>query len=186
MSSQSNKMQSNPSIQGPVCPVPLAHGDTIVMGHGSGGRMTHDLIQRVFMPHLNSAELLAGNDFAVLGLLADAGMQGSLAVSTDSHIVTPLFFPGGDIGKLAVCGTVNDVAMSGATPLFLTAGFIIEEGLPMQTLERVVASMQLSGGRSRGCFRRRGYQSRRKRQSRWVVHQHHRDWVAPGRTQDRW
>lgn len=142
MSSQSNKIQPIPGMQGPVCPVPLAHGDTIVMGHGSGGRMTQDLIQRVFMPNLSSAALLAGNDFAVLSLLAETGMQGSLAVSTDSHIVTPLFFPGGDIGKLAVCGTVNDVAMSGATPLFLTAGFIIEEGLPMQTLELVAASMR--------------------------------------------
>ena len=78
----------------------------------------------------------------LLGLLAESGLQGSLAVSTDSHIVTPLFFPGGDIGRLSVCGTVNDVAMSGAEPLFLTAGFILEEGLPVETLERVVTAMQ--------------------------------------------
>src|SRR5690606_14925608 len=104
----------------------------------------NDLIERVFYPHLNSQALAEGNDFARLGLLAEAGLQGTLSVSTDSHIVTPLFFPGGDIGSLAVCGTVNDVAMSGSVPLYLTAGFILEEGLPVETLERVVASMAAS------------------------------------------
>ncbi len=131
-----------PTFEGPVCPVPLNHTEQIMMGHGSGGRMTQELIQRVFYPRLNSAPLAEGNDFALLRLLSQAGLQGSLAVSTDSHIVTPLFFPGGDIGKLSVCGTVNDVAMSGAEPLFLTAGFILEEGLPVETLERVVTSME--------------------------------------------
>ena len=134
-------MTNLPNIEGAVCPLPLAHGDQIMMGHGSGGRMTQDLIQRVFMPHLTSEALSAGNDFARLTLLAEAGLQGSLSVSTDSHIVTPLFFPGGDIGRLAVCGTVNDVSMSGAVPLFLTAAFILEEGLQVETLERVVQSM---------------------------------------------
>lgn len=132
----------NSSFEGLACPVPLVHKDQIVLGHGSGGRMTQDLIRRIFLPRLGSEPLLAGNDFASLSLLAEAGLQGSLAVSTDSHIVTPLFFPGGDIGRLAVCGTVNDVSMSGAVPLFLTAGFILEEGLPVETLEQVVASMQ--------------------------------------------
>lgn len=113
-----------------------------MMGHGSGGRMTQELIQRVFMPSLTSPALQAGNDFASLNLLAEAGLRGRLAVSTDSHVVTPLFFPGGDIGRLAVCGTVNDVSMSGAVPLFLTAGFILEEGLAVETLERVVRSMR--------------------------------------------
>lgn len=135
-------MKEIPTFEGPVCPVPLNHTEQIMMGHGSGGRMTQELIQRVFYPHLSSAPLAQGNDFASLSLLAEAGLQGSLAVSTDSHIVTPLFFPGGDIGRLAVCGTVNDIAMSGAEPLFLTAGFILEEGLPVETLERVAASMQ--------------------------------------------
>ena len=129
-------------IQGPVCPTPLRHQDQIVLGHGSGGRMTHDLIRRVFQTRLTSPALHAGNDFAGVGLPSAAGLAGRLAVSTDSHIVTPLFFPGGDIGRLAVCGTVNDVAMSGAVPLYLTAGFIIEEGLPVETLEKVAASMQ--------------------------------------------
>lgn len=130
-----------PTFEGPVCPMPLAHNEQIMMGHGSGGRMTMDLIRRVFFPHLSSEALAAGNDFARLGLPVEAGLKGTLAVSTDSHIVTPLFFPGGDIGRLSVCGTVNDVAMSGAVPLFLTAGFILEEGLPVETIERVAASM---------------------------------------------
>jgi hydrogenase expression/formation protein HypE len=133
--------EPTPIFEGPVCPLPLHHTDQIVMGHGSGGKLTNELIQRVFFPHLNSDALAEGNDFARLRLLAEAGLQGSLSVSTDAHIVTPLFFPGGDIGSLSVCGTVNDVAMAGAAPLFLTAGFILEEGLPVETLERVVASM---------------------------------------------
>jgi len=131
--------ESNPTyMEGPVCPVPLHHKANIVMGHGSGGRMTQELIQKVFVPYFSNPALLEGNDFA--NILIDPG-SGHLAVSTDSHIVTPLFFPGGDIGRLAVCGTVNDVAMSGAIPLGLTAGFILEEGLPISTLEAVVKSM---------------------------------------------
>lgn len=125
------------SFEGPNCALPVNHSDQIVIGHGSGGRMTHDLIARVFQAFLNSPSLSAGDDFAALSL---AGAR--LAVSTDSHIVKPLFFPGGDIGKLAVCGTVNDVAVSGAQPFCLTAGFILEEGLPVETLQRVLASMQ--------------------------------------------
>lgn len=128
-------------MEGPVCPVPLRHQTHIVMGHGSGGRMTQELIEKVFVPHFSNPALLEGNDFANLLVPEEIRAGGHLAVSTDSHIVAPLFFPGGDIGKLAVCGTVNDVAMSGARPLGLTAGFILEEGLPIEVLERVVASM---------------------------------------------
>jgi hydrogenase expression/formation protein HypE len=131
-----------PVFEGPVCPVPLQHNEQIMMGHGSGGRMTHDLIRKVFMPHFSNGLLQVGNDFARPGLPIEAGLNGHLAISTDSHIVTPLFFPGGDIGRLAVCGTVNDVAMSGGLPLYLTAGFILEEGLPVEILKRVVESMQ--------------------------------------------
>jgi hydrogenase expression/formation protein HypE len=131
-----------PTFKGPVCPVPLRHEEQIVMGHGSGGRMTHELIQRVFLPRLSSEALQAGNDFGQVGLPENSHMAGSIVVSTDSHIVKPLFFPGGDIGRLAVCGTVNDVSMSGAIPLYLTAGFIMEEGLPMDLLKKVVESMQ--------------------------------------------
>lgn len=128
-----------PTFEGPACPLPLAHTQQVVIGHGSGGRMTQELIRQVFLTHFDSPALLAGNDFARAGL---PGASGQLAVSTDAHIVTPLFFPGGDIGRLAVCGTVNDVAMSGAKPLYLTASFILEEGLSMEVLERVVSSMQ--------------------------------------------
>jgi hydrogenase expression/formation protein HypE len=131
-----------PTIEGAVCPLPLTHKDTIVMGHGSGGRMTNELVQSVFFPLMSSPELLESNDFARLSLPDSSGLSGRLSISTDSHIVSPLFFPGGDIGRLAVCGTVNDVAMSGAKPLYLTAGFILEEGLPIEILQRVVKSMQ--------------------------------------------
>lgn len=130
---------SLPFPEGPTCPLPLRHDQTVVLGHGSGGRLTHDLIEQVFLATLGPAALPNGNDSASLQLPQGPG---HLAVSTDSHIVSPLFFPGGDIGRLAVCGTVNDVSMSGATPLYLTAGFILEEGLPITTLQRVLVSMQ--------------------------------------------
>ena len=137
-------MQDNvlPVFEGPVCPVPLRHNEQIVIGHGSGGRMTHDLIQQIFAPAFTSAEVASSNDSAAVGLPQMAGLIGKLSISTDSHIVSPLFFPGGDIGRLAVCGTVNDVSMSGAVPLYLTAGFILEEGFPISTLQQVVNSMQ--------------------------------------------
>lgn len=131
-----------PAFESPVCPVPMRHDDRIVMGHGSGGRMTQELIARVFAPAFANPILAQSNDFASFPLPEGAGLSGQLALSTDSHIVSPLFFPGGDIGRLAVCGTVNDVSMSGALPLYLTAGFIIEEGFPVETLARVTASMQ--------------------------------------------
>ena len=133
---------SSPAFEGAYCPIPLRHNDQIVMGHGSGGRMTSELIQRVFMPLLSSPALLEGNDSARVSLPPGAGLKGRLSISTDSHIVSPLFFRGGDIGRLAVCGTVNDVSMTGAVPLYLTAGFILEEGLPVEILEEVVKSMQ--------------------------------------------
>jgi hydrogenase expression/formation protein HypE len=127
-----------PTFEGAVCPTPLTHNEQIVMGHGSGGKMSHDLIARHFMPAFANPSLAAGNDASLLLAAADC----RLAISTDSHVVWPLFFPGGDIGRLAVCGTVNDVAMLGAQPQYLTAGFILEEGLPLATLKRVIASMQ--------------------------------------------
>ena len=121
-----------------VCPLPLQHIDRIVMGHGSGGKMSHDLITRLFLPLFDNPILRAGNDSGVFEL--SNGLR--LAISTDAHVVSPLFFPGGDIGRLAVCGTVNDVAMMGAAPLYLTAGFILEEGLEVSLLQKVVTSMQ--------------------------------------------
>lgn len=106
--------------------------------------MTQELIRSVFMPHLSSPPLAFGNDFAGVDLPAEANLNGRLAISTDGHSVSPLFFPGGDIGRLAVCGTVNDVAMSGAEPLYLTAAFLMEEGLPTAMLEEITRSMQIA------------------------------------------
>ena len=125
------------SMQGPVCPLPITDFDVIVMGHGSGGLMTNELIKNVFLPHFNNPALLAGNDFAEI----PGKHTGRLVVSTDAHIVSPLFFPGGNIGQLAVAGTINDIAVSGGTPLCLTASFIIEEGFKITDLEKIVASM---------------------------------------------
>lgn len=126
------------NIEGAVCAPPLSHSEQIVMGHGAGGRMSHQLIQKAFVNAFQNSALNAGDDAA----LVEPGLRQKLSISTDSHVVWPLFFPGGDIGKLAVCGTVNDVAMLGAKPLYLTAGFILEEGLQMDVLQRVVASMK--------------------------------------------
>jgi hydrogenase expression/formation protein HypE len=126
------------NMEGAICAPPLTHNEQIVMGHGAGGRMSHQLIQKAFVAAFDNAALRAGDDAARL----ESTLHSNLAISTDSHVVFPLFFPGGDIGRLAVCGTVNDVAMLGANPLYLTAGFILEEGLPMETLQRVVASMR--------------------------------------------
>lgn len=126
--------------EGPSCPLPLPHHDRIILGHGSGGKLTDELIRRVFYPCFENSALSQGNDSAILSLQDGA----RLAVSTDAHVVWPLFFPGGDIGRLAVCGTVNDVAMSGASPQYLTAGFILEEGLEVSLLGKVINSMRLA------------------------------------------
>jgi hydrogenase expression/formation protein HypE len=126
------------TVQGPVCPTPVQQRDRIVLGHGSGGKLMHDLIAKTFLPAFDNPLLRAGDDAAVFRL----SVCSRLALSTDSHVVYPLFFPGGDIGRLAVCGTVNDVAMLGARPLYLTAGFILEEGLELDVLQRVLTSMR--------------------------------------------
>ncbi|MBS1250720.1 MAG: Carbamoyl dehydratase HypE [Chloroflexi bacterium] len=126
------------NLQSPVCPLPRSHDEKIVLGHGSGGKMMTDLITKTFQPPLANPALNAGNDAGVV----QPPSQAQLAISTDAHVVYPLFFPGGDIGRLAICGTVNDVAMMGAIPHYLTASFILEEGLEVAILEKVVASMQ--------------------------------------------
>jgi len=119
----------------------------ITLGHGAGGRLTADLIEEVFLGRLDNSLLNKLGDSAVLPAAGDpaggtgAGSAGGLAFTTDGFVVTPLFFPGGDIGKLAVCGTVNDLAVAGAEPAYLAASFIIEEGFPVAELERVVDSM---------------------------------------------
>ncbi len=111
--------------------------DTITLDHGSGGRASHELVKRVFLPQFKNALLEGLDDSTVF----EIGGQ-RLAFSTDSYTVDPIFFPGGDIGCLAVNGTVNDVAMRGAVPCFLSVGFIIEEGFPMADLNRILASMK--------------------------------------------
>ncbi|NOY98388.1 MAG: hydrogenase expression/formation protein HypE [Chloroflexi bacterium] len=130
---------SLPSFEGWTCPIPLKNYPTIVMGHGSGGKMMNDLIKYLFAPAFANDLLDQLGDSTTLEL--PSGSARRLAFSTDSFVVSPLFFPGGDIGELAVNGTVNDLAMSGARPRYLSAGFILEEGLPMDTLGRVVDSM---------------------------------------------
>ena len=121
-------------------PLDLKHG-RVDLTHGSGGRAMVQLIAEVFARHLGNAYLAQGNDGAVLPAPVLAGKPARLVMTTDSHVVSPLFFPGGDIGSLAVHGTLNDVAMMGATPLYLTAGFILEEGFALADLARIVASM---------------------------------------------
>jgi hydrogenase expression/formation protein HypE len=120
-----------------ACPVPLRQYPHVVLAHGGGGRLMHDLLAGLFLPAFRNPALAVGHDASVLD---PAGAR--VAFTTDSYVVKPLFFPGGDIGSLAVHGTVNDLAMSGAAPRWLSAGFILEEGLPMETLWRVVESMQ--------------------------------------------
>jgi hydrogenase expression/formation protein HypE len=132
--------------------------DRILLVHGSGGRLSHDLVEQLFARRFSNPILDRMDDAALLEIfgrraedpVAQAivganssipGLAGKLAFTTDSYVVSPMVFPGGDIGKLAVCGTVNDLAMSGARPLYLSAGFIIEEGLPLVELEQIVESM---------------------------------------------
>lgn len=118
------------------CPTPLGRHMTVQMAHGGGGRLMRELIERVFLPSFASPAAAERHDSAAVTL----GDQ-RIAFTTDSYVVRPLFFPGGDIGKLAIYGTVNDLAMSGAKPAYLSAGFILEEGLPLETLKRIVRSM---------------------------------------------
>ena len=124
-------------FDGYTCPVPIHPTDSVFLGHGSGGTLSRDLLKRLFLPELGKAAPRALDDSAVLTI-----DNRRFALTTDSHVVSPLFFPGGDIGRLAVCGTVNDLAMVGAIPIALTCGFVLEEGLSFAVLQRVVQSMQ--------------------------------------------
>jgi hydrogenase expression/formation protein HypE len=119
-----------------ACPFPIQSYPRVLLAHGGGGKLTHQLIGSMFMPAFRNPWLETEHDSAVFDVTG-----GRMAFTTDSYVVRPLFFPGGDLGSLAVHGTVNDLAMSGARPLYLSAAFIIEEGLPMETLWRIVSSM---------------------------------------------
>jgi hydrogenase expression/formation protein HypE len=119
------------------CPLPQSRYDRILLGHGSGGQLSAELIQRIFLPAFKNDTLAALEDQATLTLKSPR-----IAFTTDSFVVRPLFFPGGDIGRLAVHGTVNDLAVGGARPVYLSAAFILEEGLALSDLQRIVQSMQ--------------------------------------------
>ena len=119
------------------CPVPIADTSEVLLAHGSGGKLTSQLIERMILPAFHNPELAPLNDQAIFDVAA-----GKLAFTTDSYVITPIFFPGGDIGELAVNGTVNDLAMGGARPRFLSLAFILEEGLALSELQRVVDSIQ--------------------------------------------
>lgn len=131
------------NFEGWSCPLPLRDHPNIVMGHGGGGKLSADLIQHLFLPAFGNEALNRLGDSTVFSL--DGGR---VAMSTDSFVVRPLFFPGGNIGELAVNGTVNDIAMSGARPLYLTAGFILEEGLSLAQLGTIVDSMAAAARRA--------------------------------------
>src|SRR5579884_3050858 len=124
-------------VPGEACPVPNLEHQQIMLGHGSGGKLTQELIEKLFLPSFNNSYLAQLNDQALLNV---DGVR--IAFTTDSFVVTPIFFPGGDIGRLAINGTVNDLAMSGARPLYIAGAFILEEGLPTGDLRRVVDSMR--------------------------------------------
>lgn len=130
-------MATDKTLADLICPAPLAAKGTVMLGHGSGGKLSAELIRDVFLPAFQNPILAQLNDQAIVSINGTR-----LAFTTDTFVVKPLFFPGGDIGSLAVHGTVNDLAMGGAQPLFLSVAFIIEEGLSMVVLRRVVASLQ--------------------------------------------
>ena len=129
------------------CPIPSYDYPSILLAHGGGGRLMHDLIEKIFVAAFHNPELESHHD----GALIDPG-KGRLVFTTDSYVVDPLFFPGGNIGTLAVYGTVNDLAMCGARPKYLSAGFILEEGLPMETLWRVAQSMRQAADAAGVCI----------------------------------
>jgi hydrogenase expression/formation protein HypE len=135
---KTDERQETVATLGPFgeCPLPIFEHPQIVLGHGSGGKLSAELIEKVFVSRFRNSTLEKMDDQAVLEI---GGVR--LAFTTDSFVVTPIFFPGGDIGSLAVNGTVNDLAMGGAKPLYLAAAFILEEGLPAADLARVVDSM---------------------------------------------
>lgn len=127
-----------------ACPLPVTATDRILLGHGSGGKLTAELIERLIVPAFANPALAALDDQAILTVDG----AGRLAFTTDSYVVSPIFFPGGDIGELAVNGTINDLAMGGARPVALSLAFILEEGLPLADLRRVVESARRAAARA--------------------------------------
>ena len=139
------RMETKPTFDlGLSCPIPINDYPNVLLAHGGGGMLMHQLIEKMFVPAFKNNLPVTKHDGAVLDFNGT-----KLAFTTDSYVVRPLFFPGGDIGTLAINGTVNDLAMCGARPLYLSAGFILEEGLPMETLWRVVQSMQQAAAAAR-------------------------------------
>lgn len=136
-------MSDGLNFAGWVCPLPLRDHPNIIMGHGGGGKLSAELVEHLFLPAFAEAGAVDMGDAA---LIAVSGMR--LAYSTDSFVVRPLFFPGGNIGELAVNGTVNDIAMRGAQPLFLSAGFILEEGMSLDRLASIAGSMGAAARRA--------------------------------------
>lgn len=127
------------NIDSLACPLPKMDYDTIQLAHGAGGKLSSDLIEKIFIPRFGNETLDKMEDQAILNI-----PKGQIAFTTDSFVVDPIFFPGGNIGELAINGTVNDVAMSGAKPLYLSVGFILEEGLSLEILHKIVLSMEIA------------------------------------------
>lgn len=138
------KKRASAEISVGACPLPLRQYDTVQLSHGSGGKLSHDLITELFLRHFGNPLLDKLEDQATI-----PPASGRLSFTTDSFVVDPIFFPGGNIGELAVYGTVNDLCMNGARPLYLSAAFIIEEGLPLKVLERIVVSMREAADRAK-------------------------------------
>ncbi len=136
-------MSQKPNFSKMACPLPLMDHDTIQLAHGAGGRLSADLIDKLILPRFSSEELDRLEDQAVLDL-----PPGKIAFSTDTFVVNPIFFPGGDIGDLAINGTVNDVAMSGAKVTALSVGFVLEEGFPMADFHRILCSMEKAAAKA--------------------------------------
>jgi hydrogenase expression/formation protein HypE len=139
-------MKNNPASDqyfGLSCPIPISEYPTVTLAHGGGGKLSHQLVEKIFVPQFYNEHLNRLHDGAIIDV-----EQGRVAFSTDSYVVDPITFPGGDIGKLAVTGTINDLAMCGARPLYLSAGLIIEEGFSMEKLWKIILSMKRAADES--------------------------------------
>ncbi len=153
-----------------ACPVPRTDADQVLLGHGSGGSLTAQLIEDLILPAFRNPALDPLDDQAVLAMPREPGSR--LAFTTDSYVVTPIFFPGGDIGQLAVNGTINDLAVGGARPLALSLAFILEEGFSLADSAARDRIGERGGGARRRTGRHRRYQGRRTRRGRSDLHQH--------------